>query len=312
MESPSEVLDFVIIGAQKSASSFLRRRLDQHPAVDLAKGEVPSFEDPYYDRGAVDRLSELFGPRRPDVRRGIKRPDYLGQSAVPARLAAHVPSTKLFAVLRDPVARAVSAYFHYVRHNFIPVRPCEEGLTALLDNRLQTQYPRSAEILTYGRYGEHLGRYLDHFPREQMIIFQQERLAAEPAEVVRESYEFIGVDSSFVPGHDIQSSNSGVYDLRRLRFLRTGYRAAFVYEKDLRTRRPRRSNPMGSGWLAAVRVIDKLALSHLDRSRAPTLSEPLRARLRDYYAADTARLRALLGQNFPASNWLRCDQTRTE
>ena len=40
--------DFVIIGAQKSASTFMQVCLDDHPDIYLPRGETTFFESPDY------------------------------------------------------------------------------------------------------------------------------------------------------------------------------------------------------------------------------------------------------------------------
>jgi len=42
------MLDFLIIGAQKSATTFIHRCLLEHPSVFMPPGEISFFEDPDY------------------------------------------------------------------------------------------------------------------------------------------------------------------------------------------------------------------------------------------------------------------------
>jgi hypothetical protein len=286
--------DFVVLGAQKSASTFLQDQMAQHPTIEIAPGESRHFEDPEYGRGAVAELPALFHRTDPEVKRGIKRPDYLGQPAVPERLAHHIPDARLFVVIREPVSRAVSSYYHYVRHGFAPLMPVDEAFRALLAGSMQASYPRSAEILTYGRYGEHLQRYLSFYPRDQLMVFTQDALIRDSQASVSRAFEFVGVDPTFVTEHRQSVSNRGVYSPTRLRLLRSKNHFVYTYTPNLDRRYPRSPSPIGWMWNATVVAVDRGVLARVDRTKPPVLTESVRADVEGYYADDAEVLRDLL------------------
>jgi hypothetical protein len=297
--------DFVVLGAQKSASTFLQDQMDQHPQIEIAPGESRHFEDPDYSDGGVARLPGLFHRHDPGVVHGIKRPDYLGRPEVPGRIAEHIPDVKLFVVIREPIARAVSSYFHYVRHGFAPLMPLDDAFTALLDGSLAGSHPRATEILTYGRYAEHLDRYLGYFGRDQLMVFTQDQLIGDPVASLRRAFEFVGVDPAFVTHSQTSVSNRGVYSPTRLRLLRSKNHLLYTYTPNLDRRFPRRPSPPGWLWAATVVTIDRGLLARIDRSRPPKLAEGIRRRLEDYYADDAARLGEILLPGEGPVSWLR-------
>lgn len=126
---------FAIIGAQKSASTFLQKQLQAHPDIFLPDGELATFEDPQYEDYDPQIFASHFSPDWDAKALGLKRPSYLHEPEVPRRLARHLPGIKLIVSLRDPVDRAVSAYFHQVRHNFAPLVEVNRGLENILDGR---------------------------------------------------------------------------------------------------------------------------------------------------------------------------------
>jgi len=126
---------FAIIGAQKSATTFVQRCLQAHPNVFLPSGELAAFEDPDYASFDAEAFDEHFAAGRNVNAIGLKRPNYLHQADVPTRLYRHLPHAKLIVVLRDPIHRAISAYFHQVRHGFAPAKEINTGLLAILDGR---------------------------------------------------------------------------------------------------------------------------------------------------------------------------------
>jgi hypothetical protein len=296
--------DFVVLGAQKSASTFLQDQMDQHPQVEIAPGESRHFEDPDYSAGGVERLPGLFHQQAPDIVHGIKRPDYLGRPEIPGRLAEHIPDARLFVVIREPIARAVSSYYHYVRHGFAPLMPLDEAFSALLEGSLEPSHPRSVEILTYGLYGEHIERYLTRFRRDQLMVFSQDQLIGDPVASLRRAFEFVDVDPTFVTHHQKSVSNRGVYSPTRLRLLRSKNRFVYRYTGNLDRRTRRRPSPVGWLWAATVVTIDRGVLERFDHSKPPKLAEPIRARLADYYAEDAAKLSSLLLPSEGPVSWL--------
>ncbi|MFT4081943.1 MAG: sulfotransferase [Nocardioides sp.] len=297
---------FVVIGAQKSASTFLQDQLSQHPDVEIPEGEVRAFEEPFYGDGAVEALPSLYVRPVGEAVRGIKRPDYLGRPEIPARLRAHLPDAKLLVVLREPVARAVSSYYHFVRHGFVPLAPIDEAMAHLLAGEWDRRYPRAPEVLAYGRYGEHLERYLGHFSRDRLLVFDQQELIKHPQDSLRRAFAFVGVDPDFeLPPRSVRASNTGVYSPFRLRMLRTKNRTRFTYTESLDRRYPRRMTPWGWLYNASLVGLDRLVLSHFDEGRPPALSAPTRQALTDYYAEDRDRLGAVLKHWDLSPDWLR-------
>lgn len=54
---------FVVIGAQKSASSFMQLCLAEHPDIYMAEGETPFFETPDYEQSDISELEMTFQGR---------------------------------------------------------------------------------------------------------------------------------------------------------------------------------------------------------------------------------------------------------
>lgn len=295
---------FVVVGAQKSASTYLQDQIALHPEIDMASGEVRAFEDPFYASGGPAELESLFASHSGLVR-GIKRPDYLGRSEIPARLHKHLPDAKILVVLREPLARAVSAYFHMVRHGFVPLRPIDEAFALISAGVWNAQYPRASEILTYGLYGQHLNRYLDHFGPEQIMVFDQAEVTKNSQVALRRAFTFLDVDPDFaLPAKENKVSNQGVYSPLRLRLLRTKNRSKYKYSADLSRRESRRMTPWGWVYNAGVVGLDRTLLSRLDSGRPPELNGQTQRLLEDYYASDREILKNLIEQWPTKVPWL--------
>jgi hypothetical protein len=202
--------DFLIIGAQKSATTSLYRYLCEHPAVEPALVKEVHFFDHSFRRGPGwyrrhfrdAAASAAYGRRLT----GEASPYYLVHPAVPARVAAMLPDVRLIVLLRDPVARAISHYHHEFRRGFESL-----GLMEALEQeetRIQGEAERlctdphyrsyAFEHYTYkarGRYAEQLARWMRHFETDQLLVLEAEHLQAAPLETLDRVAAFLGLES---------------------------------------------------------------------------------------------------------------------
>lgn len=295
------VLDFLVVGAQRSSTTHLSACLRDHPELYMCRDEVPYFESPFFTASASAELAAAVAGARTDQRRGIQRPDYLARPECPGNIRSVVPDARILAILRDPVARAISAYHWYMQFGLLPLRPLDEGMQRLLDDRLDSSYPRSAEVLELGFYGRHVGRYLDAFGPDQVLVLLDEDLR-DPT-TLPAVYRFLGVSPDHRSGIAARRTNAGTYDLRRLRLLRARHRFAWSWDDvgvySYRRRRLRR--PLSTLVSAAVVGVDRAVLARVLTERSPTLAPDLHERLCDLYAADVAALESLIGRDL--STW---------
>ncbi len=294
MVPPSDrTFDFVLVGAQRGGSTQLSACLRDHPQLSLAADEVPYFEDPFFLRSSTSALAPLFEAARPGQRVGIPCPSYLGRSEVAARLKAHSPDARVIAVLRDPVARAISAYFWYVQFGMLPLVPLAEGMAALLDGWTDRRYPQAWEVLDWSFYGRHLRPYVELFAGRMVVLGNGELDRPGTYELL---YEALDVERHHRPAPRASRRNEGVYDLRRLRLLRARRRFAWSWADTERyEHRPRRlRRPLRFLPNAMIVGLDRLVLARLLGNRAPCLPLELARRLEAHYARDVALLESLV------------------
>lgn len=289
--------EFAIVGAQKSASTFLQDALSGHPDIYMPAGETRHFEDPEYQSAGIDDLAALFAGRTNQLR-GIKRPDYLARPEVPTRIREAVPGMKILAVLRDPIDRLVSAYYYYIKLGFMPVLDINEAIPRILRGETIGS-PKSRELLEYGMYATHLERYLACFPRAQLLVLMQEDIASTPREALRTTCGFLGVDPdrTAVPG---RQSNAGVYPLSRLRFLTQ--RNRFLYDYDPVTGKviPRRRTPVRIISTAAISAIDRFILARWIGNDKPALHADVRSMLLRHYREQVVATERIVGRDLGA------------
>jgi hypothetical protein len=196
----------VIIGTQRGGTTSLFNYLVQHPDV------LPPFgkEVHYFDLHYADGVKWYRGrfPYSHQLRRGSMTldatPYYMVHPLVPQRVAQLLPDVKLIAILRNPVDRALSHYQHEVRGgreslSFAEAIEKESERLAGEEERLRNEpyyYSFNHHRYSYtlrGLYARHLRRWLEHFPRSQLLVLQSEWLYRDPAAATEAVHRFLGL-----------------------------------------------------------------------------------------------------------------------
>jgi hypothetical protein len=189
-----------------------------------------------------------------------------------------LPGVRLVVQLRNPVERAYSDYCMLFRRGAVdadPVAYLKRGATL-------------ARFLEDGLYYQHLGRFLDRFPREAVAVLLHEDIKSGPEAAIASVCSHIGVKPHFVPAEVAAKVNHGETPILPL-----ALRRLLSPVKDVVA--PLR----GQAWF-------KAAHATLARTpRYPPLTDDLRRRLRDFYAADVERLAPVVGRDLSA--WLRVE-----
>jgi len=135
---------------------------------------------------------------------GEASPDYLFYPAAPARVARDLPWVKLVVLLRDPVERAWSHYWHQAKRGFEElsfddaIDREEDRLRGETDRMLRDERYRSYEwhhhsYVARGRYAEQLRRWMDLFPSDGFLIEGSEDLFAAPQATCERAMAFLGL-----------------------------------------------------------------------------------------------------------------------
>lgn len=201
-----------LIGAQKSATTTFAALLAQHPDV------VPSQpKEPDYFTGAFTRGPEWYAERFAD-HAGVLLDASTSYTlcpfpartragdplvGVPHRIHAQRPDARFLYVLRDPVARAWSAYWHAVRRGHERRSPAA-ALTA------------DSGYLAASSYAYQLERYLEVFEPTQFLLVDMDLFIERQDEVMRYCLDFLGV-----PAHDFDFTAVGARN-RSFTYTRSG------------------------------------------------------------------------------------------
>lgn len=202
---------FVIGGAPKAGTTALWALLAAHPQVWMSRTKEPRFltrnlnnpapgvqmiglpREVTYNRG-LSWYESLFAGGESCLARGEASPQYLGAVDGPELMERHVPGLKVIFVLRQPIERAYSHYWHHWQRGW-QMPP----FAAVLDDHPMLRY-----LLYMSRYAEHVERYRRELgtARVQLILFDD--LRRHPGQTYAEICRFIGVDDAFRPQFDTE------------------------------------------------------------------------------------------------------------
>lgn len=204
--------EFVIIGAQKSGTSSLYNYLSQHSQIQhplVHKKEVHFFDgglDPKKDsyRNGIRWYRAHFplekGKNNERIICGEASPLYLFNPLVPNRMKESIPNTKLIVILRDPVERAISHYFHNKRHGLENLS-FEEAIMkeekrvfpAFNNNNFKDFRYIHYSYKMRGQYAEQINRYLKLFPRRNIFITKSSDFFRDPRLKLSHIFDFLGI-----------------------------------------------------------------------------------------------------------------------
>lgn len=280
-----------LIGAMKSGTTSLHELLAVHPEIAMSEPKEPCY---FVDAELLKTLwpemwrmefwhSEaaylaLFPDKPGAPYYGESSTDYSKRpkiDGVVERIAEFNPDAHFLYVMRDPIERTLSHYWHMVEHRGETRAPLE----AIIADPHYTQV---------SHYADQLQPYIERFGRERVHALTFEELTRAPQQTVRTVYAWLGVDADFMPqrlsaAHNVtpehvRQKRAGMGVLDRLRY--------------------------SAGWDAIGRYcpafIRKLGVAMVEKSipRRDTNMRELITYLRPLQQAQTRVLEQQLGRRF--------------
>jgi hypothetical protein len=200
---------FFIVGAQKAGTTSLYKYLVQHPLI------VPSLtkEIHYFDLNYHKPLSwyKAFFPltrNNTQFITGEATPYYMFHPYAIKRIAKIYPNSKIIILLRDPVSRAISHYYHEVRkgREVLDIKMAFREEQARLLNDMNKFSESSIfdcfnhQVYSYRERGVYINQIREikkHFNDKNITIIESNEFFNNTEEVVKGVLDFLNVDSDF-------------------------------------------------------------------------------------------------------------------
>jgi hypothetical protein len=279
------IIDFIGIGASRSGTSFISKCLNQHPDICLPSiKEVHFFDNERAYKKGLPEYKKYFTKCANNSIRGEFTPLYLSHSDAPQRIYTHFPNVKLIACLRNPIEATYSQYFYNRGYEKESARTFEE---ALHERGEIVYYPKR-------KYYTHLEKYLELFPREQVLIMIYEDIQKDPVAFMQKIFCFLEVDDSFVPPSATEYVNASP--------LKSTY-TRIPFLNRIIARGSRMSGIIG--WASTSYLVQKIYdwnkppihKRGTEKIKKPAMKKETRHKLREYFADEITGIADILNRD---------------
>jgi len=303
----SRLPNFLIIGAARAGTTSLYSYLKQHPQIFMSPRKEPrffAFEGRMEQKGPFgsqplppysikwEEYIKLFDKVKDEKIIGEASTIYLYHPEAPKRIQRYLgDSVKMVAILRNPIERVISHYMYNLRRGAEPCTTVEEAIEAE-EVRIARGWAEFFHYKRMGLYGQQLQRYWNIFSPNNLRIFLYEDFQQDPMSVVKQVFDFLEIESSFIPDTSKVYNPSGNTRFSLLSFLiRQTPRPVKRLAKVLL--------PEGIRY----KVIEWEMWRNVRPTQKPQISPEIRKSLLEYYRQDILKLQELLDRDL--SHWLQ-------
>ncbi len=184
MDKISEVLpNLFYAGIGKAASSSMCKWLEQHPDIYFGSRKEPLFFGWSYHKGmeVYRSLYQGYEGQKVVVDASVWS---LGHEDVPLQVKKECGDIKVLFLLRNPVHRAYSQYWHEL----------EGGKINYSQSFLDVLYNDNLYIRHFSMYGKNIGTWYSQFGRSNILLLKYEDMKHDPAGMLKQIFNFIEVD----------------------------------------------------------------------------------------------------------------------
>lgn len=297
--------NFLIVGAAKSGTTSLYHYLKQHPDVFMSSIKEPKFITSQFLSFPSNGIGDAEIQK--DTVRFYKDycqlfKSYEGKKAVGEASADNlyyyeksiqyikkfIANPKILIILRDPVERCYSAYMSLIREN-------REFLS--FENALKQEEYRKRNNWEYiwfykdaGFYYNQVKAFIQNF--NQVTVYLYDDLRRDTLGLIKNMYDFLEVDSSFIPDIEIKYNVSGI---PKSMFLHK-----FLKEPNLLKSTIKPFLEMIFSDKNIARMVENFKIKNLAK---PEMNPETREYLKKLYREDILKLQDLINRDL--SHWLR-------
>jgi hypothetical protein len=274
-----------VVGAAKAGTTSLWRYLDRHPEIHMSPDKEPGFFTRPSSIASAERRRaylDLWSQAGEEKLRGEASPSYLAGKDVELAIKQVAPDARIVISLREPIDRTHSSYLSLVNDG-VERRSFRQAVEDDLAGRRIPDCPVYVKPRLYARG---IRRYRRAFRGNVHILFFEE-LASQPAVVMRELYQFLGVDPAVADQFEARPKAHNQFKAPRNK----------VVARALRARRLARA-------LVPIPLRDRVFAATMKSAPKPAPDAESVALLRAAYGPDVLAVRRLLGRPLPPA-WVK-------
>jgi hypothetical protein len=273
--------DYIIAGASKTGTEWLRLCLREHPEVFIPGGPTLDFFSKNYEKGG-EWYQSFFEDAEPHQVTCEKSTSYFAHPQAPKRIHEWKKDVQLLFILRDPVERA---YSHY----------CMKLKAGQVSENINREMDRGSIMVEEGFYFRNIERYINLLGKERISVKFFDDLKDDNEKFLESIFGEMGVDITFDP-----SFLGRKYHQRKKRS-----RFPDIYSTLVEVNRKMRR------WSKTYRkIFEEIAKMGLTKpihwinnsKEFPRLPKETEAKLKNMYEDEVRAIRELTGRELP--NWL--------
>jgi hypothetical protein len=296
--------NFLIVGAAKSGSSALYYSIKGHPDIFMSQVKEPSYfssqgiefpgNGPGDDRKVYinhfEDYRKLFSRAGNEKRIGEASTDtmYYHQFTIP-HIKKLLGDPAILFILRDPIERAFSAYYHLVRDKRETLT-FEEGLDQEAW-RIANNWHGMWHYKTRSLYFQQVKPFYESFSKVKIVLYEDYK--KNPQMVVSDICGFLGIDSNYqAPQEKTKYNATG---LPRSKWVNNLFLVKNPFQRMIRS--------VGSSLLSEdgwVKLRESIREKNLKK---PEIKAETRKMLREYFYNDVQELHELT--HIKIDYWLR-------
>lgn len=201
--------NFLIIGSQKAGTTSMYEVLRRHPELFLPQKKELNFFylEKEYEKG-INYYENYFKINEEGKIAGEASPGYICKKSSPERIKKHIPNAKLILIVRNPIDRAYSQYWHSRRN-------LNEGYTfeQAIEKYLNADYwSNSKGYFNRGCYIKYIKHYLNYFDKSQILIVLFDEMKKSPQSFYQKVFDFLNVSPIQIDELELKHNSSTVYN----------------------------------------------------------------------------------------------------
>jgi hypothetical protein len=193
--------DFLIIGTMKGGTTVLYDFICDHPAVNQAVEKEIHYFSLYPFRG-LDWYLGKFKFEEGKIT-GEASPTYFDTAftqSIPSSIRSINPDMRLLLIVRDPIERAISHFYHYVKINKIEKLE-NMGVDDFFSIPVERAFSQVRDIdfylynvMSFSFYYRKYLTYLSVFSSDNILVLSSNDLKNSADEVMQKVYKFLKIE----------------------------------------------------------------------------------------------------------------------